>query len=59
MSLDKSIEKGKEHRKRYYGAKAVDVQCRCHGTCEYCRSNRLKHYRKAELSYKEQMSEIY
>lgn len=30
MSLDKAIEHGKEHRKPYYGAKAVDPWCRNH-----------------------------
>lgn len=34
MSLDKSIEHGKEKRKPYYGAKAIDRTCRNHGGCE-------------------------
>lgn len=58
MSLDKAIEYGKEHRKEYYGAKAVDPQCRCGGTCEYCRQSRLRHYRKADLDYEEQLKEL-
>ena len=41
MSLDKAIEHGKEHRKAYRGAKAINKQCRNHGTCAYCRNNRL------------------
>lgn len=41
MSLDKAIEHGKEKRKRYYGAKAIDCSCRNHGNCPYCRENRL------------------
>ena len=41
MSLDKAIKYGKEYRKEYYGAKAIDPQCRCSGTCERCRGNRL------------------
>ncbi len=40
MALDKAIEFGKEHRKPYKGAKAVDCSCRNHGTCEWCRNNR-------------------
>lgn len=32
MSLDKAIKHGKEHRKQYRGAKAVDPTCRNHGT---------------------------
>lgn len=40
MSLDKSIEHGKDHRKSYQGAKAVDPTCRNHGNCEWCRGNR-------------------
>jgi hypothetical protein len=41
MSLDKSIENGKEHRKPYYGAKAVDKTCRNHGSCEHCAAGRM------------------
>ena len=46
MSLDKAIAHGKEHRKPYRGAKAVDHTCRNHGSCEYCKSNRLHKYEK-------------
>ena len=38
MSFDKHM--GKEHRKPYRGAKAVDTTCRNHGGCPYCESNR-------------------
>ena len=41
MSLDKTIEHGKEHRKPYRGGKAVDYSCRNHGDCDYCKGNRL------------------
>lgn len=41
MSLDKSIQSGKEHRKPFRKTQAVDPTCRCHGTCQYCKSNRL------------------
>lgn len=40
MSLDKAIEHGKEHRRPYKGAKAVDRTCRNHGSCEWCHGNR-------------------
>ena len=40
MSLDKAIEHGKEHRKKYYGAKCFDRSCRNHGGCGYCKDNR-------------------
>lgn len=40
MALDKSIEHGKEHRKPYHGAKAVDKTCRNHGSCEHCAAGR-------------------
>jgi len=35
MSLDKAIQHGKEHRKPYHGAKAIDQTCRNHGSCIY------------------------
>lgn len=40
MSLDKAIKSGKEHRKPYRGAKAIDRSCRNHGSCQWCRRNR-------------------
>lgn len=46
MSLDKAIEHGKEHRKQYKGAKAIDCTCRNHGSCEYCKQGRLYQIRK-------------
>lgn len=36
MSLDKAIEHGKEERKPYRGAKAIDYTCRNHGSCDWC-----------------------
>ena len=49
MSLDKSIEHGKEHRKPYRGSKAIDCTCRNHGTCDWCRKNRLHKFRDKEM----------
>ena len=40
MALDKAIMNGKEHRKMYKGAKAIDKTCRNHGSCEWCAENR-------------------
>lgn len=36
MSLDKAIASGKEKRKPYRGAKAIDHTCRNHGSCPGC-----------------------
>lgn len=41
MSLDKAIKHGKERRKAFRGAKAVCTSCRNHGSCDYCKRNRL------------------
>lgn len=46
MSLDKAIQHGKEHRKPYKGAKAIDRTCRNHGSCAWCRENRLHKFKK-------------
>ena len=46
MSLDKAIKSGKEHRKPYRGAKAVDASCRNRGGCEWCQGNRQYKYNK-------------
>lgn len=41
MSLDKAIKHKKEHRKPYTGCKAIDSTCRNHGSCDWCKENRL------------------
>ena len=53
MSLDKAIKYGKEKRKPYRGAKAIDAFCRNHGECTYCMSNRLHNRRVAEEAAKQ------
>jgi len=40
VSLDKAIKHGKEHRKPYRGAKAIDACCRNHGVDTWSLSNR-------------------
>ena len=39
--LDKAILYGKEKRKPYRKAKAIDRTCRNHGSCPWCKENRL------------------
>lgn len=48
MSLDKAIEHGKEKRKPYTGAKAFACSCRNHGSCDWCRRNRMYQQIKME-----------
>ena len=45
MSLDKAIKYKKEKRKPYRKAKAVDASCRNHGSCPWCKANRLHKFR--------------
>ena len=59
MSLDKAIESGKEHRKPYRGAKAIDCTCRNHGSCVYCMLGRLHSSRKRELAASYEETEIH
>ncbi len=54
MSLEKSISSGREHRKPYRKAKAVDKTCRNHGTCVWCRENRLHSVRKTLLKMEQE-----
>lgn len=49
MSLIKAITYGKEKREAYRGAKAVDPTCRNHGSCGWCRNNRLHKYKKDKM----------
>ena len=46
--LDKAIEHGKEHRRKYRGAKSVDRTCRNHGTCKWCAGNRTINSRRKQ-----------
>ena len=45
VSLDKAIAHGKEKRKPYRGTKVFDKHCRNHGSCPWCRDNRLHKFR--------------
>lgn len=58
MSLDKSIDYGKDWREPYRKAKAVDKHCRNHGYCPRCRNNRLYSSKKTMEAFKEQLKEI-
>lgn len=57
MSLDKSIDSGKEHRKRFRGSKRFDRTCRNHGSCDYCKGNRLYSAKKTLDEAKEKIKE--
>ena len=57
MSLDKSIDSGKEHRKSFRGSKRFDRTCRNHGSCDYCKGNRLYSAKKALDEAKEKIKE--
>ena len=57
MSFDKAIEYGKEHRKPYTGAQAIDRSCRNGGTCEWCQGNRHYKNNKREESAAEAIRE--
>ena len=51
MGLEKAIKYKKEKRKPYRKAKAVDKQCRNHGSCEWCKGNRLFGNKKRKEQY--------
>lgn len=57
MSLNKSIQSGKEHRKPYRGAKSIDATCRNHGSCEWCHGNRTYRNDKRELVEEQELRE--
>lgn len=58
MSLDKSIEQGKEHRARHYKSKAFDRSCRNHGNCPSCESNRNHSNRVKQMEAEEKITEF-
>ena len=57
MSLEKAIEHKKEHRKPYYGTKAVDSWCRNHGACSWCRRGRQYKKKKEEQAMEDKNEE--
>lgn len=57
MSLDKSIQSGKSHRKPYRGAKVIDATCRNHGSCKWCEGNRTHKNDKRELAAEQELRE--
>lgn len=57
MSLDKAIKYGKEHRKEYRGAKAIDCSCRNHGSCAWCEANRRYQALKEETRTLDELDE--
>ena len=56
MSLNRAIKSGKEHRKQYTGAKAVDAKCRNHGSCKRCRGNRIYKNDKRKLAWEQKIN---
>lgn len=56
--LDKAIKYGKEKRKPYYGSKAIDCTCRNHGSCSWCRENRLYKNKKREQKMLDKLKEM-
>lgn len=58
MSLDKAILHKKEHRKEYYGSKAIDPSCRNGGTCLWCQMNRQYKNKKKQESLNEKLREL-
>ena len=58
MSLDKAIEHGKEKRRQYKGAKAIDCTCRNHGSCAWCRENRLYQQLKIDVASRQALDEM-
>ena len=58
MSLDKAIGHGKEKRKPYKGAKAIDCTCRNHGSCEWCKRNRLYQQLRMDEASKQEFKEF-
>jgi hypothetical protein len=57
MSLNKAIFHKKEHRKEYYGSKAIDRSCRNHGGCSWCEENRKYKYLKESQKTLDKMKE--
>lgn len=53
MSLDKAVKHKKEKRKEYRGSKAIYATCRNHGSCDWCKNNRLYQSNKMKEKIKQ------
>lgn len=58
MALDKAIKSGKEHREPYRGSKAIDGTCRNHGSCPWCKENRLHKFRDKQADELNEWGEV-
>ena len=58
MSLEKAIKSGKEYRKEYKGAKAIDKTCRNHGSCSWCEGNRTNKYKNLDKISKKELQDF-
>ena len=57
--FDKNYPNRKDHRRRYYGAQAVDHTCRPHGSCVHCAEGRKHNERKrVPADLREQLAEV-
>lgn len=59
MSLEKGIKYGKEHRKQYINSKLFDYSCRNHGSCDWCKSDRLHKVNKKIEGTDQKLREYY
>ena len=57
--LDKAIEHGHERRRPYRKSKAFDRACRNHGSCPWCRDDRLHSGAVREAKAKNQERDLY
>lgn len=59
MGLEKAIAHGKEHRKLYRDSRAVSGECRNHGGCDYCLSNRMHSFEKQKQAAIQKLKEYW
>lgn len=57
--LNKAIAHGKEWRKPYAGAKAVDPLCRNHGGCVWCTRARRYNTRRRKSAIESQIEDYF
>ena len=59
MGLEKAIAHGKEHRKPYRDSRAVSGECRNHGGCDCCLSNRMHSFEKQKQAAIQKLKEYW
>jgi hypothetical protein len=59
MAFDTDYPNRKDWRKQYHKSKAFDQNCRNHGSCNFCYSNRMYRYTINNIIIDDKLKDFY